>query len=161
MQPPQFVTSMLPLSPHQVSRSPSSLLYDPTVAGVLLKPVHCLMPKCLLEPTHSFEYLGLVLDTAQVRILLPGKKFQIFWTQIQTLHSRSCPTIISSFEAVLFDTFYFRPLQYNILSLWDKSIRSLDRLIHLSQRTSLSLAWWFRASFLPNFGRLVMMDARL
>lgn len=89
--------------------------------------------------------VGLILDTAQARVILP---------QTWTLQSRSLPTLpccmivpelkIALYVAVLFVHFHFRHLQLNILSSLDKSVQSLDRMIHLALKTELSLTLWLR-----------------
>lgn len=52
--------------------------------------------------------------------------------------------MVASFKAVLFAQLHSRPLHHNILLLWDKSMKSLDRLIPLAWSTRLFLTWWLR-----------------
>lgn len=103
-----------------------------------------ILNKLLLEPNPHLAYLGLVLALR-------------FCTRV-------LPLIVATFKAVQFAQFYYRLLLCNILSLWGKSIKSLDRQVHLETRNKLSLAWWLRnatlkfgKSFLP----ILTMDGSL
>lgn len=68
--------------------------------------------------------------------------------------------MVSAFKVLLFAQFYYRPLKYSILSMWDKWVQCLDNLTHLS--------WWFRnpslhlrKSFLICSWKIFTIDASL
>lgn len=108
--------------------------------------------KSALEPVQSLEYLGVVLDIVQAKVFLPPVKSCPLRDQDQRLRSRRYPSIrlyirllgkiVSSFEAVPCTQLHSRPLQKNILSVWNKKIPALDCHMSLSPGVLRSLSWW-------------------
>lgn len=76
--------------------------------------------------------------------------------------------MVSTFKAVPYTQFHSRPLQVNILSIWNRKIQALYYHKSLAPGVLLNLNWWMVSrnlkngkSFLPVIWRIVTANASL
>lgn len=123
------------------------------------------LQKSTLEVTHCLECMGLVLPQEKLLTLHSQTWILVSRDHFKQIYKRLLGLMVAFSKAVLFSQLHFRPLQ---LSVNNKTLQSLDKLIYLTLNTRFPLAWrlknpFFKLGkfFLPLSWKIITMNANL
>lgn len=108
--------------------------------------------KSSLIPSKRQKFLGIILDSEVQKSFLPVEKVKVLQDLSLSLRALPATTIrkamsllglfTAAIPAVPWAQIHSRPLQLQILAVWDHSKEGLDADLVLSQKTIDSLRWW-------------------
>lgn len=103
-------------------------------------------------PSTKAKFLGFVLDSRSMVLSLSLKRQEKLQAAIYLLSKQRWTTVrtamkvlglmTSTIEAIPCARWHLRPLQWEILSQWDRNLHLLNRRCLLSPRVQRSLKWW-------------------
>ena len=110
------------------------------------------LPKSITEPTQSIEFLGFVIDSAQMTVTLPPHKVESIQkeaSQILTLETVQIKTLghligtlVATKPAIPLAPLHFRSLQDLKVQTLRCHKASYHTTVHLSQEAQRDLQWW-------------------
>ena len=108
--------------------------------------------KSALIPSNEITYLGLLINSAEMKVYLPDKKVQKIINEGSTLmHNRTCTirllasfigTVVSSFPAIQYGPLFYRKMERCKIESLRISKRNFDSNIELNNEVKDEIYWW-------------------
>ena len=108
--------------------------------------------KSVLQPQQKIEFLGFVLDSINMTVILTAAKAMKVRSACQNLLGQKTTTIrnvakvigflVSSFPAVEFAEMYYRYLELDRISALRVNKGNFDSIMALSAQSKTELTWW-------------------
>ena len=134
--------------------------------------------KSVLVPTQQILFLGFVIDSVKMTIILTEERKQSIYMLCQNILSNYQATIrelaqtigviVSSFRAVPYGQMYYRELEKCKVQTLARSGGNFDRKAYISEEAANELKWWIRNIFdafspikLPPFDLAIFSNANL
>ena len=146
-----YIDDTLIVAPSKEQAERSVQLTAQTLAqlGFIIHPTKSVV---IHIPRQSIEYLGLIIDSVQMKIYLPEAKKMDLKGACQSLLDTNKPTIkhvamvigkhVASFPADQYGPLHYRQLQKDKTMAWSANCGHFDRHMQLSVIAQIELRWW-------------------
>ena len=137
-----------------MSRSENQTLEHTAATTYLLENLRFIVhpDKSELRPTQDLEFLGMVVNTVNMTLKVPGEKLKKIRKEAQSLlkkgkvTARMVSRIIGKMsamaQAIPPAPLFFRSLQRDLARGLEKGDQCYEAPCHLSQHSSKELEWW-------------------
>jgi hypothetical protein len=110
------------------------------------------LPKSLLEPTKTIDFLGFLLDSTTMELKLPGGKIKSLRGEARRILAADRVTALdlssllgkmnATTKAVAMAPLFYRHLQAELHSTLNRSYQNYGARLSLSERAKEELQWW-------------------